>query len=348
MPRKLHRSDTGFDITCTIRKPHKIQRIICKKLFLFPGEGLGAEGGVIPLALPLLIAMAWGLWWWPLRYLTTLGPDIVVINAGLMTFAAIGLAPLLLFRSLRQGIGHWSTLVSGALLGIALIFWNHALVEGTVLRCVVLFYLSPVWSMLVGRVFLGDAVAPGRLLPLVPAVCAAGLLVVGEGDAGMYFEMADLLALSAGFAFTLSGTAARMGPVTWYPRLLIACIAGALVVWPMVGAVPPVAQLAEAGGWIGLVALMAVLGVCLIFPAQLAAGSVISGRCLLAVLLAEIMTAAVSAALMADEPLGPLQWASLGLITLVAVLECRQSAVGQPADGNPSADRIPITPDDHH
>lgn len=339
---KLHRSDTGSDTTCPIRKPHKIQGIICRKLSLFSSRAQDREDQAVPLVLPLMIAVAWGMWWWPLRHLTSYGPDIVVVNAGLMTFATVALTPFLLIRRLRQGFGHWSTLVSGAMLGIALIFWNHALAEGTVLRCAVLFYLSPVWSLLVGRVFLGDAVAPGRLLPILPAVAAAGLLVVGEGGSGMYFETADLLALSAGFAFTLSGTAARMGPVNWYPRLLIACIAGALVVWPMVGAVP-VAHLAEAGGWIGILAIVAVLGVCLIFPAQLAAGSVISGRCLSIILLAEIMTAATSAAFIAGESLGPLQWASLGLIMLVAVLECRQSA-----DGSPSADRIMVTPDDHH
>lgn len=321
----MHHSETQPGIECSIGKLDKIQCTIRRKLF---GNAMCFRPRRHPLLWMVLVSLAtvgWGMWWLPLRFLHGLDLSMGQINAGVLGLAALVLAPLLLLPRMRQGIGHWATLISGALLGVALVFWNHALVEGQVLTSAVLFYLSPVWGGLIGRVFFGDGFNPGRLLAMLLALAAGGVVLGLDRPGALTLQKADLLALSAGLVFALSGAAARMGPAARFSRLWLALVVGAVALLPMRGGFH-----LPGGGentWIllAIMAVPAILGLCVLFPLQLAAGRLttpsVQGWFLPGLLAVELVTCGVSAAVVAGEPLGPRQALGVVLILGVAALE---------------------------
>ena len=174
----MHHSETHDRTGCSIEKLHKNQSINRRKLYENFNGFARMPGGPVCRIVAIFAALGWGLWWFPLRHLATLDMPMVQVNAGLMGLGAMMLTPLMLVPGLRNGLWHWATLVSGGLLGVSLVFWHHALVEGDVLAAAVLFYLSPVWGGMIGRVFFGDGFNPrpaaGGISGLYRRCCHAG------------------------------------------------------------------------------------------------------------------------------------------------------------------------------
>ena len=155
------------------------------------------------LALLLLFfsASLWGLTWWPVKYFAAAGLSGPWLT--LLSYGPVGLAGIYFLWRERSA---WQRqaglfLLLGLVGGWANTAFINALLLGDVVRVMLLFYLSPVWSVLGGRIFLGEKVGPRRLLAVVLAL--AGLwFVIGGADAfDAPLSTSDLLALSAGLAF---------------------------------------------------------------------------------------------------------------------------------------------------
>ena len=93
----------------------------------------------------------------------------------------------------------------------------QALVMGDVVRVMLLFYLAPVWSVLGGRLFLGEAISRRRALAVVLALVGLWFVIGGSAAWAKPLGTADWLALSAGLAFAgnnLISRAAQAIPMT--------------------------------------------------------------------------------------------------------------------------------------
>lgn len=157
----------------------------------------------------------WGLYWLPLRWLEQAGLG----GLWALTFVYIG-AVLTLGIGAR---GHWRTGHRGGwrLLGIGLaaavsgITFGLGMIEGNVARVMILFYLSPVWAVLLGRLVLGERILPVTVPALVLALFGAGLMLLGDvagggnGGGTFSFSDADLLGLVAGLGFALTNVQLR-------------------------------------------------------------------------------------------------------------------------------------------
>jgi drug/metabolite transporter (DMT)-like permease len=165
---------------------------------------------VAPAVWVLLFSSAlWGLTWWPLKSFAAnglSGPQLAMLTYGLA--GLVGLPWLLAQR------GQWRK-HSGQLLLIALVGgWGNtafvsAMVLGDVVRVMLLFYLAPVWSVLGGRLFLGEQVLLRRAFAVTLSLCGAFFVVGGTAAFTAPVSAADLLAVTAGLAFSGNNILAR-------------------------------------------------------------------------------------------------------------------------------------------
>jgi len=154
-------------------------------------------------------ATLWGLVWYPYRLLNDAG--VGGIASGFFSYAI----PLLLLgwlhgRALHQARGHWVWLSAlGLAAGWTNLAYVLAVLEGEVVRVLLLFYLSPLWTVLFSRFLLHEKL--NRAGWAVMALAAGGALAMlwQPGDWPLPANRAEWLGLSAGVAFAASNVISR-------------------------------------------------------------------------------------------------------------------------------------------
>ncbi|HEY9099515.1 MAG TPA: DMT family transporter [Thiobacillus sp.] len=160
-------------------------------------------------------ATMWGLVWYPYRLLNEAG--VGGIAASFITYAV----PLLLLgwlhgRSLQHARGQWLWL---AALGLAAGWTNLAYVlavlEGEVVRVLLLFYLSPLWTVLFSRFLLNERLNRAGWAVMLLAAGGALAMLWQPGEWPLPANDAEWMALSAGMMFAASNVISRhLGGVT--------------------------------------------------------------------------------------------------------------------------------------
>lgn len=286
-----------------------------------------------PLAVLLFSATLWGLSWWPLKGFAAVGLSGPVLV--LLTYGVVGVVGLpWLLREHPQWRAQASLLLLIALVGgWANAAFVNALVLGDVVRVMLLFYLSPVWSVLGGRIFLKEAVSRRRAAAVVMALAGAFLVVGGFAALQAPPSVADLLALSAGLGFAANNVASRAGQsipmlsktvavfVGCGPMalLLLALQGSAGIAWPAPSAGLGLALAGYAFGWTVLATATWQYGV-----THMEAGR--AG----VILIAELLVALVSATLIGGETMAPREWLGGSLIALAAALEATAAPAAAP------------------
>jgi drug/metabolite transporter (DMT)-like permease len=157
----------------------------------------------------LFNALVWGVSWWPLRWLQGQGLHPVWAT---MFFFAIGVVILLgtrrqALRLVLQQPWLWALAMAAGATNAA---FNWAISIGDVVRVVLLFYLMPLWAVLLAWVVLRERISRVGMLCVVMALGGA-LLVLRPADGGWpRFEgLADWLGLAGGFGFALNNVLLR-------------------------------------------------------------------------------------------------------------------------------------------
>ncbi len=175
----------------------------------------------------LLGAGSWGVLWYPLRALNHVG--LSGLWLALLMYAGAAAASLLVFRP-RRGthgpLGIWLALA--VLGGVTNIGFVVALLHDDVLRVTLLFYLSPVWSVLAARVALGERLTA----PVMTGVSCAllGVLILLWRQASLTLNFYDALALLSGGAFALANVVLRAYPGLALETKLLATFTGVVAV----------------------------------------------------------------------------------------------------------------------
>ncbi len=155
-------------------------------------------------------AMLWGLFWYPFRLLDDLG-----VNGLLATFIAYTLPTLVVgwyyAKGLWQVRSQWFWLL---ILGIASGWSNVGYVlgalDGEIMRVLLLFYLSPLWTVVFARVFLHERLNRVGWSVIVLSLCGAVIMLwQPDGRLPLPSNQAEWLGLSAGITFALSIVAGR-------------------------------------------------------------------------------------------------------------------------------------------
>ena len=158
----------------------------------------------------IVAATLWGLYWIPLRFLENWG--ISGLWASVLIYFVSFLFVFPRFFKLRADFYASKTLY--VLLAIFAGWTNLgfvlALLEGEVVRVMVLFYLSPIWATLLAFLILDERLKRHNILALALAV--TGVFLISwhpEVKFTKSFHRADLYAITSGLAFAITNILVR-------------------------------------------------------------------------------------------------------------------------------------------
>jgi drug/metabolite transporter (DMT)-like permease len=156
-------------------------------------------------------AFTWGVSWWPFRQLEAAGlhplPATVLIY--LLAVTAILAWRPGAWREVAAHPALWVLIVASGTTNAA---FNWAVTIGDVVRVVLLFYLMPVWAVLLARLLLGEPLTGAAALRV--AVALAGALVIlwprdGAGAWPLPRTLPEVLGVVGGFSFALNNVMLR-------------------------------------------------------------------------------------------------------------------------------------------
>ncbi|HVK33643.1 MAG TPA: DMT family transporter [Burkholderiaceae bacterium] len=207
-------------------------------------------------------AFVWGVSWWPFRQLEHAGLHPLAATTLIYLLAVVAIAcwqP----RAWREVLAHpalWVLIVASGTTNAA---FNWAVTIGDVVRVVLLFYLMPLWAVLLARVLLHERLTRLALARVVLALAGA-MVILWPDDGGWPLPrtLPEVLGVIGGFSFALNNVmlrreaarseGARALAMFSGGALVAALLAGGLSMQGLVPALLP----APAPGWIaGAVAL---------------------------------------------------------------------------------------------
>lgn len=270
-------------------------------------------------------AALWGLYWIPVRGIEQAGVSAfwtgpVIFGASILLFI-----PLILVRW-RQFAAHWHhTLIPGLLAGFAFSLYIVSLNLTDVVRAILLFYMSPLWSTLLGVLVLKERLTGNRVLALLLAFCGLYIVLVIESGLPVPRNIGDWFALLSGLCWSVAsvklfqdGAVYLIEKVTLFIffALLMALL---LLLWHQgsLDGAPDLASLHNGWYWILLVALLMLpITYLTIWPA-----TVLSPGRVGMLLMVEVIVGVGSAAMLTDEPFGLRELVGACLIISAGVVE---------------------------
>ena len=250
----------------------------------------------------MLNAFTWGVSWWPFRQLQGLGLH------PLWATVVIYLLAVALITAWRPGA--WLDLARAPALWVLVLAsgttnatFNWGVTVGDVVRVVLLFYLMPLWAVLLARLLLGEPLRPNALLRIAMALLGAAIVLwPAGGGLPLPHSLAEWLGVLGGFTFALNNVMLRREAARpEAARALAMFLGGALVAGAAglalsaQGLVPGLP--APAAPW-----LLGVLGLGLVFLAGNAAlqfgAARLPANVTAVIMITEVLFASVSAALL--------------------------------------------------
>ncbi len=152
---------------------------------------------------------AWGLFWIPLRGLDRSGVTDAWATLLFYGLPLILISPWIFVNWRRIFCGGWSLHFIGIATGISLVFYSNAFLYTEIVRGLVLYYTTPVWSLLLARIVLGENITPARAMAIVLGL--VGMLVMFGVDPGYPWpnNSGDWMALTGALGWAVSAVLLR-------------------------------------------------------------------------------------------------------------------------------------------
>lgn len=265
--------------------------------------------GLSPNVAILCSALLWGTLWIPLRRMHEVGLGDASATTASFLLPLVLLLPFALGRWRGIVAGGFALAIAGSCLAVAIALYAEGLVRAQVARVILLFYLTPVWSTVLARVLLGEAITRRRVMTVVLGL--AGMVVIFGVGSGIPLPSAagEWMGLTAGVAWAVSmvflnRAASRslfdrvfvqfvfLGPVFFVVTLIPGGSAVSLEARALLDAAP----------WLLVFALVWMLPV--VWLTVFGASRLDPGRVAI-LLMAEIVVGLTTALLLTDEAFGP-------------------------------------------
>jgi drug/metabolite transporter (DMT)-like permease len=272
-------------------------------------------------------SVLWGLSWLPLKYFGSHG--IEGVNVTLVAHGSVGLLALMLLFRQRRAVAAYPLgfLLLAALGGLANLTFASAIVSGDVVRVMVLFYLLPAWGVTGGYFILKERIDVPRWLSVACALLGAFLVLGGFRVLDAAPTFTDLLAVIAGMALALNNVMFRKLSEVPVSTKMASMFAGTLL-WTLPLTLLGVQQLPSgvpAQVWLELVAFGLVWLSTATIGTLWGVAHLEASRSSVLIIM-ELFTAVVSAALLSRRALLPFEWLGGTLIVVAAVLEAWRPA----------------------
>jgi drug/metabolite transporter (DMT)-like permease len=279
---------------------------------------------VLPVAGILTGALVWGLIWFPFRVLQENG--FSGPTATLITYVVAMLCGAFMFpRAARElpRAGWWAVgLVLSA--GWANLGYVLGMLHGEVMRVLLLFYLAPLWTIVLSYWLLGEELTLDGYLIMALSLGGALIMLWKQWSAmPLPHNVSEWIGLSAGISFALSSVISRRA----ISLSIEAKTSGVLFGTAMLAA--PVLWWQGSSATLNIravdaetIVLFVTLGMSLCaaaYAVQYGLVNLVSNRAMLLFLI-ELAVAATSSYFLAGEAMQPHEWVGAVLIVLASIL----------------------------
>ncbi len=262
-----------------------------------------------PSAAILVSGLLWGTSWIPLRQIDAAGLGSAWATAASFTLPLVLILPWAAVRARRIAAGGWPLAAAGLFMALSVALYAEGLLRGSVARVILLFYLTPVWSTLMGRFMLGEPITGLRIATIGLGLSGLAVIVGVEHGVPLPRSAAEWMALIAGVTWGLAMVYVRRTErMAAFDRVFVQFLfvgplflALTLVPGGRSLATPDWAGIAGAAGWLitfGVVWMLPVIWLTVYGGSRLDPGKVAI------LLLFEIVAGLTSAAVLTDEPFG--------------------------------------------
>jgi drug/metabolite transporter (DMT)-like permease len=286
-----------------------------------------ARGALLPSLAIVLSAVFWGSMWMPLHAAYGTGLSGAWVAWMIYGLPAILVLPFIL-RDGGRGLvtGGWPLLWLGVSAGICNYLYAASVVYGDVARIVLLFYVNPVWSVLLERLILKARITPGRAAAL--ALGLTGMVILNYDGQGLPLprNLAEWGGLAAGFCWAIALVTMRMTPHIGmtekaFLQYVTAMIVGGLIL--VLGIFPAQADW-SAVNWPAAILWVAIVAGIWVVPGLLLSfwgAARLSPTRASMLFMAEVVVGVVSAAIWTDYPFGWREAVGGVIIVSASVLE---------------------------
>jgi drug/metabolite transporter (DMT)-like permease len=235
------------------------------------------------------------------------------------------LLPLLVWNRFRLGRNPGRALFIGVMTGVGMGIYATAMVIAPVVRVTMEFYLTAVWSTIIGVLWLSETLDLRRAATVAAGLLGLFLLIAGaSGAPEAALGLGDLLAVASGVLWAFGAAAMKRWPgepllAPTFHQFLFATLAGAVLAHlvfpgpaPSIGQVLPALPMAIGGSvFLLLPSILAIFWACrVLFPGRAAI-----------LMMSEALVATLSATLLLPgETMTPLQWSGGAIILLACLL----------------------------
>lgn len=279
---------------------------------------------LLPVISCLIAATLWGVFWYPLRILEGMGLPGLWATLIIYLSAFMPLWPY--FWKQKHGLRSqaFPFVLLGLFAGWTNLSFILAMLEGNVVRVLILFYLSPIWTLIFGFIFLHERLTVMARYSLLIS-CIGALIILSPSASNTFFQFSqvDLLAVSSGIAFAAHNVVVRkIGDVPIILKMGTAWI-GVLVL-TIAGLILSQSSAPEFNGAsLALALFVGSVGMILMTYTALYGVTHLPVHRSAAIMLFEVFAGAVSAALLTEEILTLREWAGGLLIMFAAWLTIR-------------------------
>lgn len=279
---------------------------------------------VLPIVSLLITATLWGVAWYPLRIaesygMTGLWTTLLAYSGALIVGLAFFRAHLADFK--QQPLLLFIIAAANGWLNVAFIL---AVIDGNVVRVILLFYLSPVWSTLLGWLILKEQISGWSVATLVVAMTGA-ITMLWDPELGFPWPQhyTDWLAITAGMGFSISNVAVRKLQQASIGSKTVAAWIGVTIVsalWILMGDISVPEVSGQVWGWILLIGTVMIIVMTVTVQYGVTHMPVYQSAI---ILLFELVAAALSAQWLSDEVTTAQEWMGGGMIMLAGYLSAR-------------------------
>jgi drug/metabolite transporter (DMT)-like permease len=295
-----------------------------------------------------LVGGAWGIYWLPLRQLQASGFGGEWATAAIFVACLPAALPLAVIArrelwAYRRSLV-WLALANGA----AFCLYSNAYAHTSIFNVLFLFYLSPIWSVLIVRFGLGQRVGRARMGCV--ALGLTGLVVMLSADGGWPIprNVGDWMALICGLVWAVTAIAIRRNEHIGTTANVVAFFLGGLgpalllALWSGTAQMPNQAALARGWPWLlGIAWLGWVPAQLLLFWGVKRISPVRTGI----LLMTELISGALTAAWLSGDPLSWQQALGGALILAAGVGDVLMTRDGRGSDAVPVPVPAPVVPE---
>ena len=163
----------------------------------------------MPVLALMFNALVWGLSWWPFRQFQAAGlhPLWTTVSLYVLSLVVITCSDRSAWREFLRTPSLWLIMAAAGCTNTA---FNWGVAMGDVVRVVLLFYLMPLWAVLLARLILKEKLTALAGLRMVLALGgAAFVLAPAGGGFPLPSSLPDCLGLLGGFTFALNNVMLR-------------------------------------------------------------------------------------------------------------------------------------------